>query len=92
MLTRSDDETAGGLETDRTVTDVHVCSTSVLRVVALDRTQALVYLEGLGWRRLRSADGGPPTRALIGACCRARLARRPVEVRVSDRHLSAVAC
>jgi len=61
--------------------------TRVLRVVALSRSQAWVYLESVGWRRLPAGDGLAP---LLARCCRARLHRQQVDAELSATHLLAL--
>ena len=60
--------------------------TTVLRVVAPGRGRAWVYLDGLGWRRLR-ADDAASLPVLVARCCRARLERRLVDVEVTGTQL-----
>lgn len=63
--------------------------TRVLRVVALNRAQAWVYLESLGWRRVRPG-AGEGLQPLLARCCRARLGRQPVDAEVSATQLLAL--
>ncbi|MEO7746486.1 MAG: hypothetical protein ABIV05_09700 [Actinomycetota bacterium] len=75
----------GGWEGPVATAVVHV-RTTVLRVVAPGRGRAWVYLDGLGWRRLRAEDA-QSLPGLIARCCRARLERRLVDVEVTGTQL-----
>lgn len=65
--------------------------TTVLRVVSAGPGRAWVYLDGLGWRRLR-ADDAQDLPVLVARCCRARLERGPVDVEVTGTQLLSLGC
>lgn len=65
--------------------------TTVLRVVSAGPRRAWVYLDGLGWRRLR-ADDAQDLPVLVARCCRARLERGLVDVEVTGTQLLSLGC
>ena len=65
--------------------------TTVLRVVSAGPGRAWVYLDGLGWRRLRT-DDAHDLPGLVARCCRARLERRLVDVEVTGTQLLSLGC
>ena len=65
--------------------------TTVLRVVSAGSGRAWVYLDGLGWRRLRT-DDAHDLPGLVARCCRARLERRLVDVEVTGTQLLSLGC